>query len=309
MSCSAHLFLQRNLMPESYEHAELTIPAGETRDINLRIFDNVSNRFTFYAVVTAADGACLYSNSYAWGPPREARWDIHQKPKLPVDFHFAYYPTLQKMRLQADLSNLPADAVVEAIDFTIRQRGCAEAVKTARFAGALDQELAIDLPPLAGEYEIVAEARGVNIPTEPVVKYFARNVYEWENQHLGKSRKVYPPFTPIKVQGNTLYTALKEYDLNEWGLFDQVRCIDQQHLANKALLAAPMRYVAMVGGQAVESRAGTLAISSIADDQVVAESEFALGELKINSRRHAGLRRHAARRSHAAADGGAGAVP
>jgi len=75
------------------------------------------------------------------------------------------------------------------------------------------KELEFALPPLNGQYEIVMTATGAGVPNGSVVKPFERTVYEWEHNQLGKSTKVYPPFTPIKVAGYHVQTVLRDHEM------------------------------------------------------------------------------------------------
>ena len=279
LNLSAHLYLKRNLMPEVAENGEFTIAPGETAVLKLKDYDVVSNRFALFTLVREKDGPVCYSRHFTWGPPKKVRWETNTAEVLPVDFSFAHYPYLHKMRLKADITHLASDAKLEHIDFVIREKEGGQikalTMQAAEFDGKT-HEVQFDVPELAGIYEIVATPVGEGTPGEPVVKILERHVYEWEHQNLGTSRKVYAPFTPITVNGNTLGTALKEYDLNDLGLLDRLRP-SQQRLGMKDVLAAPMRYTATISGTQMSPSAPSVRITCAADDQVIAESTATIG--------------------------------
>ena len=70
---------------------------------------------------------------------------------------------------------------------------------------------------MEGEYEIAITAFGENVPKGEVIKTFDRTVYPWEHNQFGKSRKIYPPFTPLKVDGHKIKPVLREYEINDLG--------------------------------------------------------------------------------------------
>ncbi|MDQ3814269.1 MAG: DUF6067 family protein, partial [Armatimonadota bacterium] len=225
--------------------------------------------------VTAADGKTSYfSRTVSWTATGPWRWTTTKKVIPPVDFQFAYYPYLNRMRLLADVSNLPKNATLQGLTATIRQKG-GGAVKTVKLDALKDgkQELQFDLPPLQGEYEIALKATGPNVPAAEVVKSFERKVFEWEHHNLGKSTMVYPPFTPIRVSGKRVSTVLREHEMNDAGLWDQVTATGQ------AILAAPMRWSASVGGSEATVKPGGLKFTETADNIAVAQADISAGEV------------------------------
>ena len=278
---TAHLFLKRDKMPEAAAAESLILPPGANHELLLRLEDGVSDVFELFVLVEGAGGDVHYSRYYRWGPPRPARWDADIVPRPAVDFRFAYYPYLNLMRLKVDPSGLDPAAVLDAVEFTIGRKNDRTVVHETRFvaadlaAGKLEQSFT--LPPLDGEYDITARCVGRGVPSEPRVQSFHRTRHEWEHAKVGTSRTVYPPFTPIQVQGMTLKTVLKEYDLGDCGLLDQVRSDDQQRLGMKPILAGPMRYAATVDGAATPVMSDFVRLVSQEDDRVVAEGACVAG--------------------------------
>ncbi len=286
LELSAHLFLKRNLMPEIQEDEVFTIAPGETAELRLKDSDPVSNKFALFAMVRdKATGDIQYVRHYAWGAPRDPRWETVEREVFPVDFNFAYYPYYNKMKVRADISDLPEDAKLDYIDFVIRPKESDEVVASIRmqaseFAGTT-HEMEFEVPALSGLYTISAEPKGEGWPADVVAKPFERHTYEWEHLGLGTSREVYAPFTPIKVDGKTLHTVLKEYDLNSLGLLDAVRTTDQQGIASKDVLAGPMNYFARVNGKDAPVEAAEVKITSAADDVLIAESTAKIGSVEL----------------------------
>ena len=287
LDLSAHFHLKRNLMPDVGVSEDITVAPGETKEISFADHDMVSNKFTLLTMVSEKDGPFVYTRHYLWGPPRENRWESVSRDLIPVDFEFAYYPSANKMRVMADITSLSEDARLERIDFEIRKKG-GETVKAFSIASSefkgQTKEVRFDLPPLDGDYEVVSQPVGRGIPEEPLVKEFIRYKYEWEGLGLGKSRKVYHPFTPIRVEGSTLHTAMKEYDMNGLGLMDSVRTMDQMKIGVEDVLAGPMTYKAIVAGKSVTPTDAKLSILDVADDVVTGQSSAKLGEIDLDTR-------------------------
>jgi len=124
------------------------------------------------------------------------------------------------------------------------------------------------LPPLHGSYDVAVRAKGVSVPEGELVKELDRTVYDWERSGLGTSTRVYPPFTPIKVEGKKVATVLREHTMNDFGLWQQVAA------KGKPLLAAPARFVAQADGGAVTLKTSPLHFSKAEPHRVVAHAAF-----------------------------------
>jgi hypothetical protein len=248
------LSLKRDVMPELINSEILTLAPGEKKEVAIKAKDDATRKFELALSVASADGKTVYyQRSIAWQKGEPWRWTTKKKEVLPIDFQFAYYPYRNEMRVLADVSNLPQDAKLETLTCSIRPKG-RRAVKTVTFDAFKDgrQELEFALPRLDGQYEIAVTAHGQNVPKGELVKAFERTVYEWERKGLGISTKVYPPFTPIQVEGKKVCTVLREHTMNDFGLWDQVVA------AGKPLLAAPMRLALELGGKPAELQAQPL---------------------------------------------------
>ncbi len=282
VTVKADLLLSRDVMPEVHDSQSLTVPAGQTWELPLRVSDQATKEFALEASVTSADGQRVYyGRSYTWEPSRGPRWDVvDEQVVLPVDFHFSYYPYLNRMRVLADWSGLEEGARLERLDFAIRERSGRKVVSTVAMTNlrGQKQEMTFDLPPLSGEYEIAMTATGQGVPADSVVKTFERTVYEWEHNNLGRSAKVYPPFTPIRVQGQQVETVLRRHEMTDWGLWQQVTSTE------KDLLDEPMTYRAVIAGQELLPSRGTARFIVRQDNQAIAEGEFSLGPLRARTR-------------------------
>ncbi len=284
------LDLFRNRMPELKTGGPLTLAPGQTRELAIDIDENDPTTVFELTAQVAAGGRTLYARKIKWNRAAQIpRWVVGRpKDAPPVDIQFAYYPSRNRMRLELDINGLSKDASPERITAVIREHWAGREIKrvdfpTAGFAGGRQQQ-SFDLPPLDGHYDIVVSVAGQNTPETPTVRHFERTVFPWENTPVGRSTTVYPPFTPIRVEGRTLDTVLRTHTLNDLGLLDQVVATSANTGIAKPILAAPMRYVATVGGEAAPVQAEPLKVAAARGHEAVTQAAFAAGALRATSK-------------------------
>ncbi|MBC7327678.1 hypothetical protein H5T87_06145 [bacterium] len=285
----ASLSLRKDSSPEEIKQETIDLKPGESKTLELLSMDG--NNFSLSVLVSSQDGNTVYySRTYSWKRAESSeKWTTSpEKKKLPVDFLFSYYPYLNRMKILADITALPDDAKLNALIFQVKEdKPNGKLVKEVKIKSDEFREgkceKTFELPPLAGRYKIVAKAEGENVPGE-VVKKFERKVFpEWEHNNLGKSRRVYPPFIPIKVDGKKLFTVMKEYELNEWGLLSSLKTEDQEMRIKKELLSAPMTYIATIEGKNYQPSKMKLHFKEKSQDRVIAQADFQLGDLNVSS--------------------------
>ncbi|MCM8785245.1 MAG: hypothetical protein NC827_08060 [Candidatus Omnitrophica bacterium] len=288
---NANILLKRDIMPEIVEKREVVLNPGEKNEMKISVKDYVTNKFELETKSFSKDGKEIYfSRKYKWDNWKEAKekWQTKKVELPPVDFVFAYYPYLNKIKILADISRIPTNAKFEKMDFKIRKEDSREIIKEFNF-NLLEFEKGkcektIELPPLSGNYEIVAYVIGKDVPSGEIIKKFERKVFEWERNNLGKSRKVYPPFTPIKKIGNKLYTVLKEYEVNSFGLLKSIITENQERDNKKQILFDEMKYICKIDGQEYKPEKGEMKYKEVSEDRVIFESKFNIGKQSFLSK-------------------------
>lgn len=288
LELQARLHMVRNNMPELTVEQALSLAPGESGELAIPFDENdPTTVFDLSARVTSADGEVVfYERATRWSrSPEPPRW-VTAPPKdvPPVDFGFAYYPSRNVMRIAVDINGLPAEARPEKVTAVVRDHWTREEVRVVDFPVAAfeegRQERRFELPPLEGDYEIAVAAEGEGVPAGEMVKQFERTVFPWEDIPTGRSTEVYPPFTPLRVEGKTLQAVLRTHELNDVGLLDQVTGTSANTGISRALLAAPMRYVVSLAGAEAPVEAQALRVVSAADHEVVTEGELTAGALE-----------------------------
>jgi hypothetical protein len=253
----ASLSLTRNNMPELREEAPLKLAPGETKDVRLKVpGDDPTTHFALRALVRSADSKTVfYDRKTAWPKGKPYTYVAGKKKgeAQPIQFSFAYRPYDDLMRIVADINGLAKDAKLTRLVAMVRERDKRKEVKSIAFAPDEfrdgRQEVLVRLPKLEGQYEIAMKGEGEKVPSTEVVQTFERHVFPWEDTILGTSKKVYPPFTPIEINGNVLKTVLRDHTLGPLGLPEQIVCTSPQTGVAKPILAAPMRLVVKADGK------------------------------------------------------------
>ena len=266
LQVKAFLKIERDVMPEFKSEQTLTLAPGETKEIALKTVDAATKKWKQTARVTSPNGDIVYfARDTAWSFFGPSQWIAKHKEIAPLDFQFAYYPYANKMRILADVSNLPKNAKLQSLRAVIAAPNSDKPIKSVVFDHLLNgrQEVEIALPPLNGTYNISLTASGENVPSAPLVKTFERS-FPWEHNPMGRNTRVYPPFTPIVVKGPKISTVLREHEMNGAGLWTQVTA------AGAPLLAAPMRYEAVIGGARNSVTSGALGWTKNAPNEAAA---------------------------------------
>jgi hypothetical protein len=113
----------------------------------------------------------------------------------------------------------------------------------------------------------------------PLRQMFTRTKWEWENNQLGMSRGVVPPFTPLKVRGRVVESVLREHTMNGFGLWSQVVAKGEPILARPMRLEVEANKDASSEANLSQWQRGTLRFVEKAADRVATESVFEGGPI------------------------------
>jgi len=233
---------------------------------------------TLIRVSSPDEKEIYYLREFRWRLEKpEDCWTLAKEEKKAVALHYKIYPGYNRMKVKVDISALATREKVTGANLILRKQGTDQAIfsRALVFQGT-QAELVTEIPPLQeGNYEIVVSLQGEKgIPEEPIVGLYERKVFPWENNKLGLSERVIPPFTPIEIKGKSLFTVLREHRLNEAGLWDQVIS------RGRPLLAGPMKWKVTAAGQEVQVSSGKFSILSHKPWQVVTAGSFSAGEVQ-----------------------------
>ncbi len=277
--------LERDMMPALSTEQALTLEPGASREVELKTTDANTKRFKLSLTVSAATGspAVFYSRTCRWERgPADWRWTTAARLRPPVDVQFAFYPYRDLLRVRVDTSGLPRKAVLDHAEVVVRPKSGRplRSVRLDRFANDR-QETRISLPASLpeGTYEIAVRVIGRNVPGGEVVKTFERRHFPWEHNPAGRSRRVYPPFTPLERRDKRIRAVLREYTMNDTGLWDQVAATSAQTGVSRSILAAPMRFTVTTQGARHPIESEPLRFTETAGDRITAEGRWRAGPL------------------------------
>jgi hypothetical protein len=265
--------------PTQTEQKTMTIAPGQTEIVRqtsptaqIGLNENLRSRL----LVTSADNDTIYyRRDFAWQLQRPAIvWTLDAAAAKKVATSFAYFPSFHALKIKTDVSALDNPSQVQGVHALLRRKQNQTLIAQTDLPplqnGATQMEWKI--PALdEGEYQLVVNYKGVT--AEPQIFDFVRHKFEWENNTLGKSDILVPPFTPIKVQGKTVETILRRVTMNDLGLWDQVEAL------NENLLQSPMRLEAQVGGRVLPARGEALRFSTKTPTRVVAQANWKAGPI------------------------------
>ncbi len=159
----------------------------------------------------------------------------------PLEVKGQYHPYANRIYALLE-PNVPADRIarvrLELRDGSgrtlIRNEGPFEAV-----------ERSFEIPPLGdGTYTLSGTAVLACGKEEPGVPFvFVRKKFAWERNGIGVTDEIFPPFTPVKVEGRSVSVVGRRHEMNGFGLWDRVES------KGRDIMAAPMtvRYASAAG--------------------------------------------------------------
>ncbi len=280
---AAKVRLERNSMPETDALREFHLEPGTHAEFLFEHDEKNSDSFVLSGSVVQKDSRLVvFDRDMAWGRPRKKRWDAMESGFAPVDFQFAHYPYTRKLRIRLFWTELGNDAVIQSAKIVVRMQWTEDVVAEIAFENlasiqSKEIERTVELPELDGTYEIALTASGKNLPAGELIKTFVRKRYPWERNSMGRSRKVYPPFTDIEVEGMTVKTVLREHMLNGLGLPEQIKA------AGGNLLDGECTFRALIDGENVSAESGDFSFKSVSPAEAVCAGRFSVGSLSALS--------------------------
>ncbi|MBM4090033.1 MAG: LamG domain-containing protein, partial [Planctomycetes bacterium] len=146
--------------------------------------------------VTEAEARLLWQNPRVQRPVPRAT-DVEQDREA-VSLRFKVYPSLNRIKARADIGGLAArDRVTGGVLRVMRAGEPRPLAEQKLVFEKYAAEHVFDVPlAIAGDYKLTLLLEGgAGVPVEPIVESFERRVFPWENNRLGISDRVIPPFT------------------------------------------------------------------------------------------------------------------
>ncbi len=236
---------------------------------------------TILRVTSPDEQRIFYLRDFSWKfeVPAE-RWTIIREDKQAVRLQYKIYPYYRKLKVRVSLAGLATKDKVTGAELAFSREGNDRTLARAPLTFRQDvAETLLEVPELtAGRYLISVRLQGEGVPTDPVTQVYERKVFPWEHNNLGLSERVIPPFTPIRVVGNTVSTVLRDHRLGNDGLWQQVTSL------GRPLLKSPMRWVVWGNGEVLPVKPGSLSVDSAKPHAAVTTGAFSAGPVQARVR-------------------------
>lgn len=156
---------------------------------------------------------------------------------IPVALKALYFPSLGRLYYTL-IPNVPREKISR---LWLTLRDSARRTLWRRTVAFSEEERSLPLPDLPdGKYTLqlsVALAGGRRNPGQVSDSFsFERQHFPWEGNSLGLTDEVFPPFQPLRTEGRQVHLVLRTYEMNGFGLFDNI--ISQA----KSILSRPMAF-------------------------------------------------------------------
>ncbi len=262
----------------------VTLEPGGKRELHYTVgaTDPTKYEAVSHLQVSSQDGSRNYfEREFMWEmQPSQPIWEpAPSKSAETVSVLISHLPSQKKLTIRGSYAQLQGHEKVSKIALLVQNANGKTVLRSTVVKPVANTafEASIELPDgMNGEYVILSTLQDADGHTLAVVKTpFERDRFEWENNKIGITDRVVPPFTPLKVNAalKSVSSVLKEHNLTDTGLWKQVAADGQN------ILAAPMRYVLTAKGHELQIKQGTFAFDTIKPGTVSATGSFTAGQV------------------------------
>ncbi len=239
------------MRPRNSAHSNLTetieLMPNETRILELATPAMTDEIIYAWMKIGSPDGGKIYYlRDFNFSASRKEPFFVVSDSAVErISFNFAYYPSVNSMKLKVDFSALENKKDVKGAIIELRKKGDPKVIEKLELKEFNNFSAKFEnwkLPDLGeGEYELTLTLEGVKV--NPLKDTFVRHKFQWEGNKIGMSDILIPPYIPIKIDGNVVSTILRKHSINELGLWTRVDALGLNILKN------PMRLELTSGGK------------------------------------------------------------
>ena len=192
--------------------------------------------------VLSADGKTQYFDYSMRFKERGKFWLVRTGPNPAAALRLAYYPSYKFIRLAVNTDELEKEAgAVRSAAVTVTgpdEKQILKDTMTWEGAGGVREFDVGELPD--GDYTVHVEMKHEGYERS-FTREFTRTHFVWENNRLGETDRIYPPFEAIDLKDRELAVVLRRYGVGPLGLWDSVEAKGQDERSGyRELLAAPI---------------------------------------------------------------------
>lgn len=276
------LNIESSSMPSLEDERAIDLPASGTATYTYTVADerlHANAKHKLNLAVTSADGAETWFKTFMRIRQQGEFWTgVHMGPNPKAAVRLAYYPSYQFIRLRINPGALgPEHAERKKATVTVHNEAGKELLsESMAWDGKVgDRRFKVgDLPDGAYTATVAID----DYDQQVFKRTFRRIHYAWEKNRLGITKKVLPPFEPMKVEGNDVSVVMRTVRQDGLGLWSSVKAAGNESPARE-LLAGPIRLLA--GGQELE---GTGEFTEQANHRVIYEGNAKHPAVQIDTR-------------------------
>ncbi len=279
-------------MPKLEKTEELTIPASGSVDFEYKITKGRLHeraQHTLNLVVTDADnGDVLFRlKGMKWQKAPAKKWHVRTGPNPAAAAKVGYYPSNKVVKAWITPVELGKDfAETRSAEIKITD-AAGETVLAETFTWDKGNTglAKYTLPDIDdGKYQVSIQIKGFD---KPMIRHFVDRTFPWENNALGITTEIYPPFEPIKRNVDQVDVVMRKYKQNGIGLWSSVQAKGNE-TDYKELLAGPMSVQVSMDSAAVDAPGTALegagVFTSTQKHMVVYEGRAAHPAVKVRTR-------------------------
>ncbi|MFW5982802.1 MAG: glycoside hydrolase domain-containing protein, partial [Candidatus Brocadiia bacterium] len=280
-------------MPKIEEEKVLDVPAGEKETFEHqieegRLHERAQHTFNLTVTDAESDQVLFRHKGSQWKKPPRKLWNVRTGPNPQAAAKIGYYPSYKVLKVWLRPDELGEEFTdTRSATITVTDEA-GEEILDKEYTWSADESVGLaefTLPGIdEGEYVTRIDIEGYE---ETLVRHFEDRSFVWEDNHLGLTTRIFPPFEPIKTDDNTLDVVMRKYTMNGLGLWDSVQARGNE-TDFKELLAAPVNVELSTESDALDAEGEKLEgdgeFTSTKDHEVVFEGGASHPAVNVESR-------------------------
>jgi len=211
---------------------------------------------------------------------------LETRPKGDYSWNFSYWPSYNVAEVSVDLDFFGLKEEIEkAKKFKIKvidKKGKVYGEQIGEIVNKKGYTILKNLNLSEGEYkaefELIDEKKVIDRKTIDFVK----RKYEWENNKLGISDKVIPPYTPIKRKGNEFEVWGRKYIIGTDGLFERI--LASGGTGYEDILTGKVEIIGKKDGKEIKIENPKMNILNESEGKVEIECDGKIGDLNLKTK-------------------------
>lgn len=261
----------------------ISIKDGETEIIVLPKAQFMENETvsTAFSVTSSDKKQTYYHRAFRWDLAKRQFFRNDNDKQQKIALKYAYYPESDNMFINLDFS-AQKEIKIKSLSAAVLSKDNRKITDTAiPFPKNGVCEFLWKLPDLknttqkinpSGEYLLKITVN--NDEKSSLERKFERKIFPWEGNNLGKSNRILPRFTPIKISNDTVSVVMRDYRMNKLGLFNQIKADGDKLLAGDGMI-----FEAVVNGKKQKVAGKELKFIQTSNTKAVAKASWNAGAM------------------------------